>query len=81
MSVRDIATSTQCSYMLLRAIELADKKNVSMYEIAVAYVINQKFPVVALTGAESPEEVAINTKAGSLLLSDEEINWLDLTKN
>ena len=52
-----------------------------MYEIAVAYVINQKFPVIALTGAESPEEVVINTKAGSLLLSDEEINWLDLTKD
>ena len=64
-----------------RAIELADKKNVSMYEIAVAYAINQKFPVVALTGAATPEEVTINTKAGSLILSDEEINWLDLTTN
>ena len=64
-----------------RSTELAKTKGISVYEIAVAYVINQSFPVVALTGAESPDEVKINTKAGSLELSAEEINWLDLTSN
>jgi aryl-alcohol dehydrogenase-like predicted oxidoreductase len=49
-------------------------------DINQAYVLNQKFPVVALVGAESPEEVITNTKAGSLTLSTEEINWLSLIK-
>ncbi|MFM1594526.1 MAG: aldo/keto reductase, partial [Woeseiaceae bacterium] len=59
---------------------LAKTKGISVYEIAIAYVINQKFPVVALVGAESPEEVITNTKAGSLTLTTEEINWLSLIK-
>ena len=63
-----------------RANSLAKTKGISVYEIAIAYVINQKFPVVALVGAESPEEVITNTKAGSLTLSTEEINWLSLIK-
>ena len=63
-----------------RANSLAKTKGVSVYEIAIAYVLNQKFPVVALVGAESPEEVITNTKAGSLTLSTEEINWLSLIK-
>jgi len=63
-----------------RASTLAKIKGISIYEIAIAYVINQKFPVVALVGAESPEEIITNTKAGSLTLSPEEINWLDLIK-
>ena len=63
-----------------RAISLAKTKGVSVYEVAIAYVINQKFPVVALVGAESPEEVITNTRAGSLTLSPEEIDWLSLIK-
>ena len=59
-----------------RANSLAKTKGVSIYEIAIAYVLNQKFPVVALVGAESPEEVITKTKAGSLSLSTEEIDWI-----
>jgi len=59
-----------------RANSLAKTKGVSVYEIAIAYVLNQKFPVVALVGAESPEEVITKTKAGSLSLSTEEIDWI-----
>ena len=62
-----------------RAEEMAEIKGWNMFEIALAYVINQKFPVVALNGAETPEQVASSTRAGSLQLTAAERDWLDLS--
>ncbi len=64
-----------------RATELSQHKGLSMFEIVLAYVINQPFPVVALNGAQTPEEVAISARAGSVSLSVAECNWIDLSNN
>ncbi len=64
-----------------RAEEFGEAKGMSMFEIALAYVISQDFPVVALNGAETPEQVASSAKAGSLHLTQSERDWLDLTSD
>ena len=61
-----------------RAEELAEQRGMTMFEVALAYVINQDFPVVALNGAETPEQVAVSARAGGLELSRAERDWLDL---
>jgi aryl-alcohol dehydrogenase-like predicted oxidoreductase len=52
-----------------------------MFEVALAYVTNQEFPVVALSGPENLEQVSTSTKAGDLELSAAERDWLDLTSD
>ncbi len=64
-----------------RAEEFAEAKGMTMFEVALGYVINQRFPVVALNGAETPDQVATSARAGSLQLSSEECDWLDLSSN
>lgn len=64
-----------------RAEAFGSAKGLSMFEIALGYVINQDFPVVALNGAETPEQVASSAKAGDLVLSMQERNWLDLASD
>ena len=64
-----------------RAEELAERRGMSMFEVALAYVINQDFPVVALNGAETPEQVAVSARAGALELSRAERDWLDLSSD
>ncbi|MEM7047346.1 MAG: aldo/keto reductase [Pseudomonadota bacterium] len=64
-----------------RAHEFADAKGLSMFEVALGYVINQSFPVVALCGPQTPEEVASCTRAGDLTISKAECDWLDLTSD
>ena len=64
-----------------RAEEFAAAKGMSMFEVALAYVTNQPFPVVALSGPETVEQVASSTAAGDLELSAAERDWLDLTSD
>ena len=64
-----------------RAEALAEKRGMTMFEVALAYVINQDFPVVALNGAETPEQVAVSARAGDLELTKAERDWLDLTSD
>lgn len=64
-----------------RAEKLGAHKGMSMFEVALGYVINQPFPVVALNGAQTPEEVASSMRAGGLKLSAEECAWLDMSSN
>ncbi len=64
-----------------RAEELGEARGLDMFEIALAYVISQKFPVVALNGAETPEQVTSSARAGDLRLSPSERDWLDLSSN
>jgi len=63
---------------LKRAEELGKKKGLNRIEIALAYVINQKFPVVALVGPASDEEMKSCIKAADTVLTQEEIDWLEL---
>jgi aryl-alcohol dehydrogenase-like predicted oxidoreductase len=64
-----------------RVAEFAEYKNISIYEVALAYVIGQNFPVVALNGAETPEQITNSMQSAKLDLSLDEKNWLDLTTN
>ena len=64
-----------------RAEEYAAAKELAMFEVALGYVISQNFPVVALNGAESIEQVESSARAGSLRLSQEDCDWLDLTSD
>ncbi|MEM7445886.1 MAG: aldo/keto reductase [Pseudomonadota bacterium] len=64
-----------------RATELANAKNLSMFEIAIAYVTSQAFPSVALCGARTVEQVKDASHAGDLVLSQQERDWLDLTSD
>ncbi len=64
-----------------RAEEFGEAKGMNMFEVALAYVISQDFPVVALNGAETPEQVTSSAKAGDLQLSAAERSWLDLTSD
>ncbi|WP_133013518.1 aldo/keto reductase [Marinomonas flavescens] len=64
-----------------RAELLAKAKGLTMFEVALAYIINQPFPVIALNGAESPEQIVSSSLASDIVLSEEECDWLDLTSN
>jgi len=64
-----------------RAEAFAEAKGLTMFEVALAYVTNQEFPVVALSGPENLEQVSTSTKAGDLELSAAERDWLDLTSD
>ena len=64
-----------------RAAALAAHRELSMFTVALAYVVNQDFPCVALNGAETPEQVASSVVAGETSLSAEERDWLDLTSD
>lgn len=64
-----------------RAEILAEARKLSMFEVSLAYVISQKFPVVALNGAETPEQVVSSARAGALQLSSAESAWLNLDSN
>lgn len=64
-----------------RAEEFAEAKGLTMFEVALAYVTNQPFPVVALSGPETVEQVHGSDRAGDLELSAAERDWLDLSSD
>lgn len=61
-----------------RAQQLADARGATVFEIALAYVTSQEFPVVALSGAATPEEAGNSTTAGDIQLTSDERDWLNL---
>ncbi|WP_281890547.1 aldo/keto reductase [Paenibacillus sp. YYML68] len=63
---------------LARAKQLAAEKQVSMIQIALAYVLNQPFPTCALIGAQSREELLSCAEGSRIRLTPEETAWLDL---
>lgn len=62
-----------------RAELLAAERGLSRFEIGLAYVTSQSFPVVALAGPETVDEVASSTSAGAIELTRAECQWLDLS--
>ncbi|MGI9338693.1 MAG: aldo/keto reductase [Gammaproteobacteria bacterium] len=64
-----------------RAEQLANKKHRTIADIALGYVINQEFPAIALSGAQSVREVEDAIAAGDVELSRAECQWLDLTND
>lgn len=63
---------------LRRARELAAKKHVTANQIALAYVLNQPFPVFALIGPRSTAELMDSLPAMNITLTQEERRWLNL---
>lgn len=61
-----------------RLFEFAAERGCSIFELALAWVTSQEFPVVALCGPQTVAEVADCMRAGALQLSAAERDWLDL---
>ena len=61
---------------LARAQELAQAKSTTANEIALAYVLHQPFPVVALIAARTSAQLRDSLAAESLELSADEVRWL-----
>ena len=66
---------------LERAEELARDKNMTLPQIALAYVLNQPLNIFALVGGATTAEVAANARAAELPLSAAELAWLDLQRD
>lgn len=64
---------------LRRAEQLAQEKGVSAIQIALAYVLSQPFPACALIGSRSEAEMLSCRDGAQLVLSAQELAWLDLT--
>ena len=64
-----------------RLTEFAGARGVSIFEAALAWVTSQKFPVVALCGPQTVDEVRNCARAGDLALSAEERQWLDMASD
>ncbi|MFC4811036.1 aldo/keto reductase [Paenibacillus sp. GCM10023250] len=61
-----------------RAGVLGEKYGVTANQIALAYVLNQPFPVAAIIGPQSPAELKDSVDALPIALSAEERAWLAL---
>lgn len=61
-----------------RAWQLAAKKNVTVAQIATAWVTHHPLNVFALICSCNPEELHANVEAMDLDLTEAEMNWLDL---
>lgn len=64
-----------------RAEEFAQQKGLTMFQVALAYVLNQNFPVVALNGAQTKEHIANSAAASEVRLTAAECAWLDLSSD
>ncbi len=62
---------------LERARELAAQKGVEVIQIALAYVINQPFPVIALIGPQTLDELYSSVAADDIVLTSEELAYLE----
>ncbi|MFC5402213.1 aldo/keto reductase [Cohnella soli] len=61
-----------------RATRLATAKGVTPIQIALAYVLHQRFPTFALIGPEKVEEMRSSFAGADISLSPSEMDWLDL---
>jgi len=61
-----------------RAWALAEEKDLSVPQIALAYVLSYPLNIHALVGSANADEVASNEQALATRLSDAEMAWLDL---
>lgn len=64
-----------------RAQELATEKGVTVTQIALAYVLNQPANIFALTAGANDKEIRANVEAAEIVLSPEELAWLDLKRD
>lgn len=60
-----------------RAKQLAEQKGVTLAQISLAYVNNQPFPSCAIVAAHSLEELHANRAGADVVLSEQEVQWLE----
>ncbi|CAN7618841.1 aldo/keto reductase [Paenibacillus sp. LjRoot153] len=63
-----------------RAKQSAEHKGVTLAQISLAYVTNQPFPTCAIVAAHSLEELYANRAAVDIVLSAQEVRWLESGK-
>jgi len=63
-----------------RAKQLAEDKGVTLAQISLAYVNNQTFPTCAIVAAHSLEELHSNRAAAEIVLTKQEVDWLESGK-
>lgn len=80
-----VVVNTYCTganfQRLERAQQLADEKDVTVAQIAVAWVFNQPLNLFALLAPQSAEEAQQNVDALDLKLTQAELDWLDLKRD
>ena len=59
-----------------RAIEMAQKRGATSHQIALAYLMNQPFPIVPVFSTTQTEHLSETMSASSIQLSVEEVRWL-----
>src|SRR5699024_10338769 len=64
-----------------RAEQLAREKGVETIQISLAYVLNQLFPTAAIIGPQNVKEMWSCREAADIVLSENELKWLDLRSN
>lgn len=63
-----------------RAEKLAQEKQCSLIEVALAYVLNQSFPTGAIIGPQNRQELQSCGRGASISLTADEVAYLDLQK-
>ncbi|MBE5774205.1 MAG: aldo/keto reductase [Clostridiales bacterium] len=63
---------------LARAEELAAEKGLTVPEIAMAWIMNQKLDVYAVVASANRDRMKSNIRAAKILLSETECRWLNL---
>jgi len=66
---------------LERAETLAQEKELTVAQIALAFVMSQPLNIFALVGCNSAGEFKANLEACDLTLTPEELAWLDLRRD
>lgn len=64
-----------------RAEQMAAEKGCTTIQIALAYVLNQSFPTAAIVGARNEAELRSCRDAAAIVLTAEEVEWLDLRRS
>ena len=60
---------------------LAKEKNVTVAQIAIAWIYNQEFEVYAISSPVTKEQLAANIAAMDIELSENEVKWLNLERS
>jgi aryl-alcohol dehydrogenase-like predicted oxidoreductase len=60
-----------------RAGVLAREKGLTVPQVALAYALHQPLEVFALVGCNTAEEFRANVEAGAVVLTPDEIAWLE----
>jgi aryl-alcohol dehydrogenase-like predicted oxidoreductase len=64
-----------------RVKQLAGELNLSIPQVALAYVLSQPLNIFALVGCRTREEFVVNTVALDTKLSPKQLAWLDLRED